>query len=224
MSREPKGKIVFVGNPWPLGFEVLRFDWTAVLEPRTGIWFDFHLESAGSPVDPNTNTDEGTTWDTVGFWCSIPSCTISSTHWNSDRGVNHTGVLVATRDRPLSLRSLLIFKGDESPGDPEWHFGQFGLLLHGCEALAHHHWTIFPNRGGKTWSVRWWGKIALTYDCSTDFDFAFRARIPKAVFGGLKLPQGVAVTSAIEYARPWLAEPDRFSQVRRKDGVWLIAK
>src|SRR5438270_12064841 len=94
------GKIVFAKNPWPKGHALKEVRWAGRIDPKTGVWFDLHMQTAD--YDANDKEDEEdededveSDWDSKSVWNNYHRCTLSSLHWGQ-----HSGFLVGTKKEP----------------------------------------------------------------------------------------------------------------------------
>lgn len=108
--------IRFKENPWPEGHRIIEFVWSGRLDPESGIWFDFHLETedyyAGDEdddyvVDEEEEEAEETDWKWIDWqskitWGNYHSCILSSTYWEE----GEKGFLVGTKEEKLDFSRL----------------------------------------------------------------------------------------------------------------------
>jgi hypothetical protein len=160
--------IVFPGSPWPAGHAIAELEWSARLEPETGLWFDLHLVSDFYPeVDDagEEDADEGPdAWNEPFVWANYHRCTLSSTFWG------HSGFLAATPSAPLDPANPMEFTVDDYQGpDDEPDTDEemaFGIYLLGHDNAAHHRIRLTPVAPAAV-SLDWRGRIALRYVNST---------------------------------------------------------
>jgi hypothetical protein len=183
-----QARIFFRGNPWPRGHRVKKFVWTGRLEPETGLWFDFHLESADYDEGDREEQDERdrSDWRSKGVWSNYGNATISSTMWGGARGF-----LAATTRKPLEWSRLTgrTFRTPvESLEDDEVdeESRAFEAYLLGHDAVSAH--RVLFGRGP---SIDWSGRIALRYAGERQYRHRFATHIPKATFGGVSRPEGM---------------------------------
>lgn len=189
----PEDRIYFPGNPWPQGHRISEFEWSARLEPATGIWFDFHLQSADYEAEDTAaeaaeEEAVDSDWESKLVWGNYHRCTISSTKWHTG------GILVGTAQQPLDVARLLgsTLTADPLPLPPEADHEELAFLIYllGHDSCANHRIHFLAQQSPTTYQLRWEGSIALTYAGQEDFVHEFRADIHAARFAGLTIPAG----------------------------------
>lgn len=168
-----RGRITFLGNPWPEGHPIRAFEWAAEVR-GSAVWFHFHLETEDyrSERDPEDTDETCSDWDAPIVWNNYHSCTLSSHEWH-DGGFPACAVEEFSADRldRLELRvDELPIAGLEGLA--------FGVYLLGHDSVADH--TIRFDRilGTNRFNISWSGKAALTYAGDDEFKYAFVASIP----------------------------------------------
>ena len=210
------GRIVFPGNPWPRGHEIKDFVWSGRLVPESGIWFDFHLVSADyhAEDDPDADDEEEpddlSDWESKSAWCNFWSCRLSSTYWAEETEGADTGVLIGTRSAPLDLRSPLRFRCDTEPHDPNDWPRPFAIYLQGHDAVGHHEFSIEPVVASDAFGIEWKARVASIYGGADEYEHELIATIPRAVFSGIWIPEGIGESEALAVASPYLAHPEGF--------------
>lgn len=210
--RKTRGRIYFVGNPWPDGHAVTRCVWTARLEPETGIWFDLHLESEDYyAADDEAEDEEGDEeekevdvskgdWESKIVWNNYHSCILSSTQLNGE------GFLVGTKASPLDMHGISgkTFVVDGPPIDFE-NPRAFGVYLLGHDVVSDHRITFAREPNRATYSIDWRGKIALYYAGEEDFKYEFHATLTGIRFKGIRLPEGTKEPDIAALIRPFIS-------------------
>lgn len=235
---EAIGRVYFPGNPWPDGHPLETFEWSARFVPGSGIWFDFHLETIEfRSIDPPEGYEEPPEedyenerydWECTDLWHNYSRSIISSSFYARDiKDANgKPGFLAATPANPLDFSEPLDLTADPAPEDPNDWPRAFGAYILGHDAVADHRFELTPLKGPGDrghCSVGWTGKIALVYGGSTlGFAFEFRAEVPRAPFGGIRLPDGEPET--LEACRACLSDPEGFETVEVDGEVWMKPK
>jgi hypothetical protein len=220
MPRKELGRIYFPGNPWPKGHAITKFAWTGRVERSSGIWFDLHLETepyrASDPKasDEDDEDDDASDWESNVVWCNYNSCTLSSTQWNG------YGFLAGSASEPLDWKSLnrRAFAFDQKPGNL-MHPRPFNIYLTGHDSVCDHKLEIRRERGKRTFSFDWSGKIALTYGGETKFRHAFKASLSGVTFGGILFPINMSTQDAQLALVPFVANVQQFNMRKLKDHV-----
>ena len=189
------GRICFLGSPWPAGHGLETLEWTGRLDPERGLFFDLHLVSVDyeSENEPAFD-DEDSDWEAVACWGNYHRCTLSSTFWPD---LNTEGIWVADDNDPLDFGRLADWKfevdGSTRVEDDDEHSFHIYLLGHDT-ALRH---TIhFDHRRGRTFSLRWTAKIALSYAGQTELAHALVVESPSLTFEGFRIPEGLSASQA----------------------------
>lgn len=217
------GRIRFVGNPWPEGHRIDELRWTGHLDPETGVWFDLHLKTADYTEGDRPRSDEDEeedaedSWHSKGCWSNYHACTISSTAWGDEKGF-----LVGSEKKKFDLATLTsrTFRVD-SPPDAEDETPGFHTYLLDHDSVGDHR-ISFPRRlGVDEFSLKWRGRIALTYAGDEEFKYRFEADVPRARFEGFVMPEGVGTAAARVLAERFLSDPAAYSPARKSGRVWL---
>jgi len=213
-SQDDVGRIWFIGNAWPNGHRIKEFVWSAALDPRSGLRFHLHMESANYFEEDDEDDDyqepefdsfdPDDDWKSKEVWSNYRSCTLSSTQWG------HAGLLVGTESAPFDPSSLFdqTFEADPLPVNlDEWEKLGFGLYLTGHDSAAAHSIRFRKSAEPQSVELDWTGKIALTYIGSTDFRYSFRAKIGPVRFKGITLPPGLDRAKADELLAKCVTSP-----------------
>jgi hypothetical protein len=184
---DAQGRLHFPGNPWPEGHAVAEFAWTARIVDGV-VWCDLHLRSADYYAERDIELDEGededhaSSWEAPGVWGNYHRCTLSSTHWDDDRGFPLCPVADFTPDR-LDGRTFEVdtittgtLEGVELD-DLAFH-----IYLLGHDSVANHRITFQRIGDSDRFDIIWSGDIALTYAGDDDLARRFEARIANVPF------------------------------------------
>lgn len=224
-----KDRIIFHGNPWPDGHRITDFVWSGRLEPDSGIWFDFHLETeeydAKEPKqEEREKIDERDwklqDWKSVYTWGNHHLCTLSSTFWEEGKGF-----LVGTKENKLDIHKL---SGREFIVDPletynSWD-SAFQIYLLGHDSIADHQISFDRQVSPDTFSIKWKGKIAMSYLYDDQFDFSFEANISKATLDGIYLPIEISIEEADHLLSQFVQKPQHFQWVIKNDKPCFVIK
>ncbi|KPV57770.1 hypothetical protein QJ48_20220 [Paenibacillus sp. A3] len=207
-------RIFFKDNPWPNGHGIKEFEWHARLEPDSGIWFDLHLESEDYYAEDNDDDEEDEVpedapdWKHKIVWNNYHSVILSSTYWG------HQGFLAGSAASKLEFGKLpdTTFQVDTLPLPEEHDYedAAFGIYLLGHDSAADHRIRFVKNAGFADYTVRWSGRIALTYVGEEEYKYAFEASIVNAVFGGIELPEGCSPEEGRLLLETYVSDPDLF--------------
>ena len=227
-KRPTLGTIRFIGSPWPKGHAVRKFVWSGRLDPKTGVWFDLHLETADFDAndksrDGDEDGDEDDDWKSKMVWENYGSAALSSTKWENE----HTGFLVGTKKAPLdfSARGLAkkAFVVDPAPLPKKRAFGLYAI---GHNTPGKHEIHFKPAGRGPSFesaAIEWSGKLSLGFDVhgkGARLDHAFAVTIPKATFEGFRVRDGVSVADARTAMASFVRSPMAFDFVKRKGKLW----
>ncbi|MCH6483270.1 hypothetical protein MMG85_06780 [Pseudoxanthomonas sp. LH2527] len=182
---EAHGRIHFPGNPWPEGHALAEFAWTArVIEGV--VWCDLHLRSANyqaeRAIEEAEDEDHESSWEAPGVWGNYHRCTLSSTHWDSDRGFPFCSVGDFTPDwldgRTFEVDTITTgtLEGIELDNLA------FHLYLLGHDSVANHRITFRRIGESDRFDIAWSGDIALTYAGDDHLAHRFEARITAVPF------------------------------------------
>jgi len=172
------GRIFFHGNPWPNGHAIKQITWTGRVEPE-GLFFAFDLQTEKyDAAEPGIESDESD-WKSPIVWGNFHSC-----HLHADG----RGFRVATERKKLDF-SLLeggVFEADKKPrnGDD----AAFHIYLLGHDSVAGHRIAFDRRNSNGTYSIRWTGRICLSYVGETRYAHSFEARIDEAALDGIVVP------------------------------------
>lgn len=213
-----RGRIWFVGNPWPAGHRVVDTVWTGRLSP-VGLWWDLHLETAyyddeGRPEEPEDSDD----WISPGCWCNYSRCLLSSLYWRSE----FPGVLAV----PLDAAGSLVRRGEVLDVN---HFAErvlrvdtghdraltfepaFGIYLTGHDSVGDHLLTFSPSTtDAGAVDLDWRGRVALSYAGDDEFRYEFHGQLPGLVFDRIAVGQDLDDMQAAELLGKVVADPQRW--------------
>lgn len=178
-----KGRIFFIGNPWPEGHAIKQFRWSA---QRRGseVWFGLHLESADYYAEREIKHDEGmnyaSDWRAPIVWGNYHRCIISSDQW-------HEGgfpVFPAAEFNAERIDGLSV-QVDSQPRDlsDSYENQAFHIYLLGHDSVVDHQIDFSRISGTDCFDIVWRGRIALSYAGDYEPKYSFRAEIK-----GAKLP------------------------------------
>ena len=178
-----RGRIFFMGNPWPEGHAIKEFRWTA---HRRGpeIWFGLHLESADYYAERGIEDDESmnyaSDWQAPIVWGNYHSCIISSDEWHQGGfPVFLAAEFNAERIDGLSCQVDSLPRGlREGYESRAFHIY---LLVH--DSVVDHQIDFSRISGTDCFDIVWKGRIALSYAGDFEPKYSFRAEIE-----GVKLP------------------------------------
>ena len=189
-----EGRIYFKDSPYPMGHPLKEFEWTARLDPATGIWFNFHLKTESYYLEDDSSDPEDaepeSDWKAKTVWRNYHNCILSSTYWQDG------GILMGTADKKLDFNALdgLAIVGDPLPrdenGDPD-EYPPFGIYLLGHDDAADHRISFKKNDLG-SFDLLWTGKIALTYAGDFQFKYEFRTEIKQVELQDLEAPESLS--------------------------------
>lgn len=227
VGREIKDIIIFKDNPWPEGHKITEFVWSGRIEPESGVWFDFHLETEDyyegdedyfkGDAEEEEEGDESNwkliDWKSKITWGNYHSCILSSTYWEEEKGF-----LIGTKEDKLDFNRLVGKKiivdplETYNPEEPAFH-----IYLLGHDSAADHHIHFYRQISHDEFSISWKGKIAMSYLYDDEFDFSFEANISKAKFEGIFLPKELSVDEAYHLLSQFVKEPQRFQLTMKND-------
>lgn len=153
-------RIFFSASPRPWGHRIKDFSWTGRLEPETGLWFDFELETekyrAEDPDGFREEQYEGeaeTDWDAISVWDNYHACSITS----------NTGFRVGSAEVPFCVEALTKKEFHVDPLDgPEEEDPAFSIYLLGHDSVADHKIRFEATEDSKRFQIHWTARIALT--------------------------------------------------------------
>lgn len=215
-------RIVFVDNPWPDGHAIQELEWSARIEPETGLWFELHLVSddyyADDAPDEEEDVDEDVSdWKSKTVWTNYHACTLSSTYWD------HQGFLVGTKDQPFDFATIgdRLFEVDPLPPDDDPYERAFGIYLLGHDGVADHKIRITP-LAEQRYELDWRGKIAMEYVGDFDFDSDFYARSDQLTFAGIQLPDGTEENAALPLLQGLAINFGDMKAIWKDEALWLV--
>jgi hypothetical protein len=203
-------RILFPGSPWPKGHSIVKFRWSARIEPSSGLWFDLHLKSEDYDADDKDGEeveepDSLPNWKSRIVWNNYHRCILSSTMWDN-RGFKVIPDMIPFDFDSLDGRN---FRVDPLPIDEE-DKPAFGIYLQGHDSTADHRISFKKLEGKNNWSVAWQGRVALTYLGDDRFINHFKALVMKTSFDGIELPLKTTKEEAELLLRRFVAKPDQF--------------
>ena len=211
-----RGRILFKKNPWPKGHALETLHVAGRVDPEKGLFLDLHLRSADYEADaPALDPDDLDLpdWKAVTVWGNYHRCTLSSLHWPGEA----EGLLVAT-PKKLLVRAQL--SGRSPLRDLAKH----------VETRALHIYLLGPDsvlsddlrlaRKGTQWSLRWKGRLALTYAGDSVFRHRFEANATGLTFLGFVMPKkstkAEAQACCERFAKPGVLK------VTKRGGAFLL--
>lgn len=215
-------RIYFVDNPWPNGHRITKFEWrahfkyeeTGNLEEETGLYFDFHLETADyneedTDDDLEEDNEEADDWHAKIVWNNYHSCTLSSEEW-SDKGFR-----VGSDESQFDLASLdgqefnIDFLSEKEQEELDLDLTAFDVYLLGHDTSAFH--TIkFMKVEDQAFQIDWKGKLALVYVGDDKFKYDFHASISSATFSGITIPCDITDEQAYRLLNRFVSNPALF--------------
>lgn len=171
-----ESRIIFPGNPWPLGHRVSKFDWTAEVTDGD-LWFFFHLETEAYDSEsegcPGSESGPDADWKSPITWGNFHSCTISATKWGEE-----AGFLVGRKSKfNLNRLSGREFHVDPLPLQADDDSKAFHIYMLGHDDVADHRIKFFRDEKTGLFDIHWQGKIALSYLGDYEFRYGFEAQI-----------------------------------------------
>jgi hypothetical protein len=212
-AADDGSRIWFTGNPWPRGHRVATFAWAGRLDDL-GLWLDLHLETADYDEEgPGRRAPQERSWGSPSVWQNYHACTISSTKWGPDRGMQ-----VGSPTAPFDVARGGRFRADPLGAnactfDIDDDSYAFHTYLLGHDTVADHVLRLTP-LGGADFALDWRGRIALTYAGHDEFHHRFTAGIKRARLPGFAIADGLP----IDVASDLLAVFTTDSRAYRLDG------
>lgn len=217
-----KNRIQFANNPWPDGHLIKELEWTARIDPKTGLWFDLHLVSDDYFAEDDDSEEEDeedpeSDWAAKDVWSNYHNCILSSTYWG------HSGFHAATEKEPLDFANLATrtFKIDPLPPANDPYKRAFGIYLLGHDGVADHEIQFAPLANNK-YQIKWCGKIAMEYVGDDSFDHTFKAHYDQLVFSGIQLPEGTDESQSMALANRFVSNAGAMTLTKRDNNLWLI--
>ncbi|MGO0062547.1 hypothetical protein ACTID9_21420 [Brevibacillus fluminis] len=216
-------RIYFAGNPWPDGHRIKAFAWSGRLEPESGLWFDFHLESDDYYADDQDDEDEEdedveSDWASKIVWNNYHSCTLSSTEWGDG------GFMVGSAAEPFDFTCLTQTVLRADPLETyDFEERAFHIYLLGHDAAADHRFTFSREADGR-YSIEWQGKIALYYVGSEEFVHSFRAGVQDVEFEGFLVPDGMSDSLAKKELQKYVTDVERYTLMTKGAARYWVWK
>ena len=218
MAKRPTlGTIRFTGNPWPKGHAIEKLAWSGRLDPKTGVWFDLHLETADFDANDKSRDDDDDEdcdddWKSKMVWENYESGALSSTKWENE----HTGFLVGTRKAPLDFSAAGLarksFVVDPAPLPKKRAFGLYAI---GHNTPGNHEIRFKPAGRGPSFAhaaIEWSGKLSLRFDVhgkDAKLDHAFAVASPRRPSKASALPTASRSPPRAPRSPPSFANPRR---------------
>ncbi len=170
----PANRITFIGNPWPEGHLIKKFEWLA--SERDGqVWFDFHLQTedyeSERSIDDDSNVECTSDWESPIVWNNFHACTLSSNNW-------HNGGFAVGQVGKVFLETLDgVEVAVDSPAPEDMEDNAFHVYLLGHDATAHHRIKFSRIPGTDRFNICWTGKLALAYVGDYEYKHVFEAKV-----------------------------------------------
>lgn len=209
-------RIYFHGNPWPEGHKIEAFSWSGRLEPNSGLWFDLHLETedyyANDDPEEEEELEDISDWQAKIVWCNYHSCTLSSIYWG------HSGFLVGTEQQKFNFQLLAGTTYSVDPlstydfDDPAFH-----TYLLGHDSAADHRIHFLNRNSHDEFTIKWDGKLALSYAGDDEFKYTFETTEIKVPFEGIHVPERLTDAEAHSLLAEYVENPEIFTILETKD-------
>ncbi len=206
-------RIYFLNNPYPNGHLIKEFVWTGRIIPDKGIYFDFHLETEEYCKEtPRNNPDEDIDWESPGVWENYGQCTISSYFYGNE------GILIGSKDKPFNFQEICnsVIYADTLTNAKELIKQDTGFHIYilGHDSCANHRFELIGK--DKKHSIKWSGKIALSYAGQNEYKYDFQAIINDVTFSGFKSSPNHSKEDNIAYLRKSIIDFEKY------DPDWII--
>jgi hypothetical protein len=191
-----RGRITFIGNPWPAGHRLTRLEIGGELHPRHGLRLHLQLESADYDEDDGDDVpddpDGVDNWASRIVWTNYHTASIGPSQTNDLAGF--APPLPFDVDAPRHH-----FRVDPLPciASDIFDRGAFSCYVQGHDAVADHD-IMLTRTGPGRFSVRWTGKVAEAYRGHEDFIHDFVVEAEDVPFVGIGL-WGFEPARALEY-------------------------
>lgn len=202
-----RGRIWFLGSPWPGGHSIREFSWTGRLDDCGSLWFDLSLKTVNydeeaEPLEASGEAD----WVAPIVWQNYHACRLSSA-WD-----DAAGVMAAAPGRPFRFTDPdpQTLTADPLPIQDLDEPAAFYVYLLGHDSVAAHALRFTARRDGRH-DIEWTGRIALTYGGDDDFRYQFRALIHDVALEHITVPPLMSIEEAHGHLAGLVDVPDWFA-------------